>query len=107
MVAVKIRVGKKVVFNKPIREVHRCSINIGVEERNIITFWYARAFEPQCVYSRYKSYQRISFYDNGKLLSEINIKRGMKNDDLYALFDDKILPLYNHARELDAVDQLK
>lgn len=107
MVYVKVRVGKTVVFNKPIREVSHCSLNVGAEARHVITFWYNTAFEPQCVYSRFRSDQRISFYDNGKLVSEINIKRGTTNDDLYMLFDDKILPYYNHAKTLDAVDNLK
>jgi len=110
MVYIKVRVGKKVVFNKPIREVGQCSLDVGAEERHIITFWYttySTYFEPQFVYARFKSDQRISFYDNGKLVSEINIKRGTTNDDLYTLFDDKILPYYNHAKALDAVDKLK
>lgn len=107
MVYVKVRVGKKVVFNKPIREVQYCSLNVGAEERHIITLWYNTSFDPQCVYARLRSDQRISFYDNGKLVSEINIKRGTTNDDLYTLFDDKILPYYNHAKALDAVDKLK
>lgn len=107
MVYVKVRVGKKVVFNEPIREVHNCSLNVGAEERHIITLWYNTSFDPQCVYARFRSDQRISFYDNGKLVSEINIKRGTTNDDLYMLFDDKILPYYNHAKALDAVDKLK
>ena len=107
MVAVKVRVGKKVVFNKPIGEVHNCSLNVGVEKRHIITFWYTMSFDPQCIYARFKSDQRISFYDGGKLINEIIIKRGTSNDDLYKMFDDMILPYYNHAKTLDAVDNLK
>ena len=106
MVAVKVRIGKTVVFNKPIGEVHTCSLNVGAEERHIITFWYT-SFEPQCVYARFKSDQRISFYDGEKLINEIIIKRGTSNDDLYKMFDDMILPYYNHAKTLDAVDNLK
>lgn len=107
MVTVKVRVGKTVVFDMPLWRVSNCSLNVGAEERHIITFWYTTSFDPQCIYARFKSNQCISFYDDGKLVSEILIKRGTSNDDLYTLFDDKILPYYNHAKTLDAVDILK
>lgn len=106
MVTVKVRVQKNVVFNEPIRKIQLCNIVSSDVEAHLL-LWTTSSLAPCAIESNNNLGQRISFYDSGKLIKEIKVRRYIGRDKLYSLFDDVFLPVFNHAMEIDDVDKLK